>query len=120
MSPDAKNKPPQEMWTAPPRFVGEQEGPAERELKEKLVELFGRLRLVRTGYLARLTYGDAESVSVALCVRSQLGQSRMFADHVSNIFGSMFGTHEHLDIIWLTPEQETELAKVCRPFFNIA
>jgi len=56
---------------------------------------------------------------VALCVHGQSGQNRMFAEQVGKVFGSIFGSHEHLDIIWLMPEQETELARVCRPFFKI-
>ena len=100
-------------------FLGEQDGPAERDLKNKLVELFDRLRMVRTAYLARLTYGDDGPVSMALCVRGQPGQNRMFAERVGKIFGLIFGSHEHLDIIWLMPQQETELASVCRPFSKI-
>ena len=100
-------------------FIGEQDGPPERELKAELTVLFAKLRLVTTAYLARITYGDAGTVQVALCVRAQPGQNRMFAERVGRIFGAMFGSHEHLDIIWLTPEQEPALTKVCRPFYQL-
>jgi hypothetical protein len=39
-----------------PRFVVEQDGPAERELQRKLVELFDRLPMVTIAYLARVVY----------------------------------------------------------------
>jgi hypothetical protein len=56
--------------------------------------------------------------NVALCVRGQPGQNRMFAERVGRVFAAIFGSHEHLDVIWLTPEQEISLAKVCRPFYD--
>jgi len=100
-------------------FIGEQDGPPERELKTELTALFGQLRLVTTAYLARVRYGDAGTVQVALCVRGQPGQNRMFAERVNRIFGPMFGSHEHLDIIWVTPEEEPALRSVCRPFYAL-
>jgi hypothetical protein len=99
-------------------FVGEQDGPPEEELKNKLVILFGQLRLVNIAYLAVVRYGDAVSPNVALCVRGQPGQNRMFAERVGRVFAAIFDSHEHLDVIWLTPEQEIILAKVCHPFYG--
>jgi hypothetical protein len=43
-------------------------------------------------------------------------RNRTFAERVGRVFGAIFGSHEQLDVIWLAPEQETNLAKVCRPF----
>jgi len=100
-------------------FVGEQDGPPERELKDKLTVLFGQLQLVRTAYLALVRYDKAGPVHVALCVRGQPGQNRMFAERVGRVFASIFGSHEHLDTLWLTPEQEVSLRQVCRTFYEI-
>ncbi len=111
-------RPPQQVNVQTVYFLGEQDGPPEQELKSKLVILFGQLRLVNIAFLAVVRYGDAESPNVALCVRGQPGQNRMFAESVGRVFALLFGSHEHLDVIWLTPEQETSLAKVCRPFFG--
>jgi hypothetical protein len=99
-------------------FLGGQDGPPERELKNKLVILFGQLRLVNIAYLAVVKYEDVAAPNVALCVRGQPGQNRMFAERVGRVFAAIFGSHEHLDVIWLTPEQEISLAKVCRPFYD--
>jgi SseB protein C-terminal domain len=99
-------------------FVAEQDGQPERNLKTKLVALFGQLQLVRIAYLACVQYENAGPLEVALCVRGQPGQNRMFAARVGEVFASIFGSHEHLDIIWITPEQETALTRVCRPFYK--
>ena len=100
-------------------FLSEQDGPPERELKDKFRTLFGQLQLIRTAYLALVRYDNAGPIHVALCVRGQPGQNRMFAERVSQVFSTMFGSHEHLDTIWLTPEQETSLAQVCQAFYEI-
>jgi len=99
-------------------FLGEQDGPPEQELKEQLAALFARAQWVRTAYLARVTYEKMGPVNVALCVRGQQGQNRVFAQRVGSVFASIFGSHEHLDIIWLAPEQEAALTQVCPPFFR--
>jgi hypothetical protein len=111
-------KHPQKMVVAQPHFVGEQDGPPERELKERLVAFFHRDQSVQTAYLARAMYGEQGAVNVALCLRTQFGPDGGLAEKVGRIFATMFGSHEHLDMVFLTPAQETALAKVCTPFFN--
>ena len=95
----------------------EQDRPPERALKSKLVMLFNRAAWINVAYLARVTYENAGPMHVALCVRGQPGQSHVFGQRVGGIFGSLFGSHEHMDVIWITPEQEILLAKVCHPFY---
>ena len=56
---------------------------------------------------------------MVLCVRGQPGQNRMFGNRVGEVFASLFGSHEHLDIIWITPEQEAALVRVCRSFYKL-
>jgi len=109
---------PVEFTVRPPRFLGEQDGVPERQLKEKLVRMFDLVPWVTTAYLARVRYGDSKLASVALCVVGQPGQNRVFAEQIAGIFASIFGSHEHMDIIWITPEQDQELASLCRPFFS--
>jgi hypothetical protein len=109
----------EEFRAAPPRFVCEQDGPPEREFKKGLVAFLERAPFVNRAYLARVTYGTSSELHVALCVKGQPGQNRLFAERAGSIFASIFGSHEHVDIIWLMPDQEVALAKVCRPFFPV-
>lgn len=101
-------------------FLSEQDGLAERELKGRLAELFQRDQSITTAYLARLRYGDQSPVTVALCVRAQFGFDHAVAENAGRIFASMFGVHEHMDIVFLEDNQECELSKVCSPFFGDA
>ncbi len=100
------------------RFLGEQDGPPERELKSRLVAIFEHEQNVKSAYLVRVTYGDQSPVVVALCLRVQSGSDDEVAENAGRIFASMFGKHEHLDIIFLSDAQEAEVVKVCRPFFR--
>jgi len=100
-------------------FVDEQDGEAERDLKAKLVTLFDQLHLIKIAYLACVQYDNAESVDVAVCVRGLRGQDRMVAQQVSQVFASIFARDQHVDVVWITPEQEAALAKVCRPFYKV-
>ena len=99
------------------RFLGEQDGPPELELKCRLGQFFQNDQTVTAAYLARVMYGD-ESYAVALCLRSQLGKHRRLAEKVGKIFASIFGSHEHLDIIFLSETQQAELAIVCKAFYQ--
>ena len=109
---------PEKLAVATTMFIGEQDGSSERELKGRLVALFDQVHLVRRAYLARVKYGDAQSV-VALCMCGKTGHERLLAKQVGQVFGSLFSNHEHLDVIWLKQDQEVELARVCSAFYNV-
>jgi hypothetical protein len=111
-------KHPEEIQVPKIRFLGEQNGVPENELKSCLVEFFQRDQSVVKAYLARVAYDVKSPVGVALCLRTQLGPDRGVAEEIGKIFASMFGGHEHLDIMFLGDEDESELAKVSPPFFG--
>jgi hypothetical protein len=111
-------RPPQELTKHIIRFVGEQDGASERDLKSSLVEVFLREPTVRRAYLARTDYRDTTGVHVALCVKSSVGVCHELKSKVFDIFSSMFGSHEHLDVLFIRDDQEQELGQVCRPFYR--
>ncbi|MGH8489621.1 MAG: enhanced serine sensitivity protein SseB C-terminal domain-containing protein, partial [Gammaproteobacteria bacterium] len=99
------------------RFVAEQIGVPETELKEELVRLFKQQCRVSRAYLAQVEYDKVKHFNVALCIYLQQSESEKLANDVASIFRRMFGPHEHLDILFLSDTQEIELRKVCCPFF---
>jgi hypothetical protein len=103
-------------------FLGEQDGPPERELKARLTQLLDQERGVLRAYLSRVSYGDSAN-TVALCVRTDPGiASQLIAskivEKIGKVFGDMFGEHQHLDIIFLSDTEEGNLTKSCSAFFN--
>ncbi len=111
-------KHPEKIQVLKLHFLGEQDGVPERELKDRLVKFFQHDQSILMAYLARVAYGDPSPPVVALCLHSKLGPDRGVVNKIGKIFASMFGSHEHLDIIFLDSQQEYELAKVCSPFFD--
>ena len=105
-----------ESFTAPSiQFVGEQDGPVEREFKAALVSEIGER--VRAAFLARVTYPGSDGISVALCLAGGSEESTVVNDAAAT-FRRMFGSHEHLDILFLNPDQEADIRSVCSPFIG--
>lgn len=107
---------PQETNVPSARFLREQDGAPERVLKSRLIDLFERCPGVQRIYLVQIAYGD--EVGVALCIRNSNGVDRGMVQDIGSIFASVFGAHEHLDILFLSEEQQASLDRVCLPFFS--
>lgn len=107
----------QETQVTGVQFLGEQDGLSEREIKDKLDNLFQANRSVTAAYLAKVFYDGEPAASVALCLRTNYGPDRGLVEKVGKIFASLFGRNEHMDIVFLSDDQECELSKVCSPFY---
>jgi hypothetical protein len=113
-----RRRPTEERTPRVIRFVHEQDGEPEREVKALLARYFEESGTVVRAYLARVDYGEPDAYDVALCVVTPDGrQDPEVLNAVARIFGDLFSTKEHLDTLFLTPARERELAAVCRPFF---
>lgn len=100
------------------RFVAEQVGISENDLKDEIVRMFKDHSRVHRAYLAQVDYGKAKYFDVALCIFLEHGDDETLANDIASLFRCMFGPHEHLDILFLSDSQESELRKVCCPFFT--
>lgn len=99
------------------RFLGEQDGPAEAILKDKLVDLFRHHKGTSRAYLARVDFAKGTIGGVVLAIRTQTNPDRELIEKIGSIFASVFDAREKLDIMFLTDDQENQLVKVCKPFF---
>jgi hypothetical protein len=115
-----KRKPAEVVTPAVVKFVGEQDGSPERDLKAQFIKLFREQSTIQRAYLARTDYGDATGVNVALCVKSSTGEDTSLVSSVSAIFGEMFGSHEHLDVLFIRDDEEQQLRVVCTAFYERA
>jgi hypothetical protein len=100
-------------------FIGEQDGPAEQQLKRRLVQLFDSQETIDLAYLAMIQYSDEDTYSVALCVRSSSSDAatERAACDAGDVFFKLFGRGQRLDIIILNDEHWRELRAVCKPFY---
>jgi len=109
---------PEKFYTTEVAFLGEQDGPPEREFKTRLNSLFRHEANLKTAYLVRIRYRSSDHDDVALCLRANAGQCPQLVKGVQRVFASMFGKHEHLDIMFLDEEKEMEVRSCCEPFFS--
>jgi hypothetical protein len=112
-----QKKAPLELHIPRLSFIGEQAGPPEERLKGTLIDFFKRDQSVTKAYLARVDFGNGNPAGVALCLRTLFGTDKGMVEKIGTIFASVFNVQEHLDIMFLTDEQEVLLVKVCQPFF---
>lgn len=100
------------------RFLSEQIGIPENEFKKEIIGLLQNHNNLLRVYLAQVAYDEVKDFNVALCIASVCGEDEKFTHNASSLFCCMFGSHEHLDILYLSVSQEAQLRKVCCPFFN--
>jgi hypothetical protein len=102
------------------RFLGEQKGPTERTLTSKLSDGFASAGLVAHAYLVRVSYGnDPGAMNVVLAIRTKSGgDEKVLLPGISAAFASIFGPHEHLDILFIREDQENAVRAVCPPFYS--
>jgi len=113
-----KKKRPEQLQVPKITFVREQDGDAERNLKQKIVPLLEARDYVHSAYLVRATYDNTHELNVALCIRMEQGDDSGLRKAVGDVFATMFNRQEHLDIAFIRNEQEDELKQVCRAFYE--
>jgi hypothetical protein len=102
------------------RFLGEQDGRVEQDLKTLWRPILAKCLTAKRGYLALVSYDRAVTFQPVLCIRHEGGDDRELAEALSMPFHQMFSSSQALDIMFLSPEKEAELTKVCRAFYDAA
>lgn len=101
------------------QFLCEQSGPIETTLKEQLSKIFSSGGLIRRAYLVRVAYEERGPTSVALALRTSTDRDEPgFVGRVGATFASIFGSHEHLDILFVREDQEKAVGAVCSAFYS--
>jgi hypothetical protein len=113
---DRKVLSPTDLEAADIVFVGEQDGPAESQLKVQLARLFARHPGVAQAYLARATL-DGQT-SVVLAARADGVDQSELARQVGTVFARIFNTRAHLDVLFLDAERQTQVSRVCPAFYT--
>jgi SseB protein C-terminal domain len=101
-------------------FLGEQSGSAEDLLKRDLIFEFATRPDIQRAYLAKVGFQPQNETSVALCVVSTRPDDRSVVMRVGEILRRRFAQEIVLDVLFLTAEQEADIARVCSPFYSRA
>lgn len=100
-------------------FLFEQDGEVERDFKVALLPILTKYKKPIRAYLARVKYSENDDIlNVALCFRTEGGLDEYILTNAVQLFKSMFGNREHLDVIFINQNQEKSLRIVCCPFFT--
>src|SRR5688572_12273111 len=102
------------------RFLGEQDGSPEQEIKARWQPILATFPDVLRAYLAIPSFSQSQNYQVVLCIRSKMGNNPLLVDALAQPFREMFNTATPLDIIFLDAAQETDIKKVCRAFYEVA
>jgi len=101
------------------KFLGEQEGKAEDQFKVNMSRLFANQPgIFRRAYLARVSYGEPSICSVLLCLRNIESIEHELQRGFKYMFSEICRVGDFYDSIMLNEEQEQELRKVCKPFYE--
>ena len=101
-------------------FLGEQSGTVEDPLKRDLILEFVARPDIQRAYLTRVGFEGSAEGSVALCVVSSRPDDRSLIVRVGEILRRRYAKEPDLDVLFLTPEQETEVSRLCAPFYRRA
>jgi hypothetical protein len=99
-------------------FLGEQSGSVEDTLKRDLILEFATRPDIRRAYLARVNFETSGESAVALCILSKRPDDQAIVTRVGEMFTRRFSKDAALDILFITEQQDAELARVCRPFYS--
>lgn len=103
------------------RFVAEQVGEPEDELKKSVIVRRWQQAAARPlrAYFARVAYARGGDTSIALCIASERDKEEQQVE-AATAFRGMFRRGDHLDVLFLDEQEERRLRKVCCPFFSSA
>jgi hypothetical protein len=101
------------------RFVGEQDGVPESDLKSKLADGFATEPGVSAAYLSRVQLGEDRTPTVLLAIRSSDPERHAeVVKQVNSTFSAMFNGAQFLDIAFINAVEEDRVKLVCRAFFS--
>lgn len=101
-------------------FLGEQSGAVEDTLKRELLLEFATRPYIRRAYLAKVGFQPQSETSIALCIVSTRPDDASLVVRVGEIFRRRFAKDLALDVLFLTAEQESDIDRVCSPFYSSA
>ena len=114
----SKRRPTEKLRFPEVTFSGEQDGPIERDLKDRLTKLFRSQPGVMAAFLAKTAYGSKTSVALCLRVKMSPDVEPLLVKQVGEVFASIFSRDQHLDIIFLDETSEAKVSASCSPFFS--
>jgi hypothetical protein len=99
-------------------FTGEQDGARELRLKEAISVLLDLSATVARAYLVRTSTGGITGGVTLGLVTHDKKESGKLALQMDRVFGALFNTEAHLDVVFLDDESDARIRESCPPFYR--
>lgn len=99
------------------KFLCEQKGTVETELKNILKTYFQTAPSVKNAFLIRGEHSKTEPC-VLLCLDMDLKFKENILTNVAKIFSNIFVRDQFLDILIINKNQKHEIQKIAKPFYS--
>jgi hypothetical protein len=117
-----KFKPRRKLLTQLPaprfEFLGEQDGPVERTIKAQWVPILSSRPEIRRAFLVRASYDGSSDVHVLLALRSTRGSDVSLLEALRVPYAAVFRADCPLDMMYVNSAQESQIERVCPPFYT--
>lgn len=108
-----------QMQTTSLRFLCEQDGPAERQIKSQWMPILEADPRIRRAFLVRAQYAD-QTEHVILALSSTGGTDAGLMESLRIPYTAIFREDCPLDMAFITDAQQSHIEKVCPPFYTAA
>ena len=98
-------------------YLGEQDGPVERTMKARWLPILSMRPEIRRAFLVKASYKGQSDVHVVLALSSTSAPDRRLIDELRVPHAALFSRDCALDMMFLKPAEESDVEKVCRPFY---
>jgi len=98
-------------------YLGEQDGPVEGTVKARWLPILSTRPEIRRAFLVRASYEGQSDVHVVLALCSTSAPDRRLIDDLRAPYAAIFSRDCALDMVFLKPAEESDIEKVCRPFY---
>ena len=99
-------------------FIGEQDGARELRLKEAISVLLDLSATVTRAYLVRASTGGITGGVMLGLVTHDKKESGKLALQMDRVFGALFNTEAHLEVVFLDDEGDAQIQRTCPPFYH--
>lgn len=97
-------------------FHAASSGDGEQRLIAALRRLLLEHRNVERAYLARVRYGEGQPLDMALCLCGTESDATYTA--IQRLFHALFEQGQHLDIVFVSPDEEARLQQITSSIYE--
>jgi len=99
-------------------FLGEQDGPVERTVKARWLPILAARPEIRRAFLVRASYEGPNDLHVVLALCSSAGPDVSLIEALRVPYAAILSRDCPLDIVFASATHESQIERVCPPFYT--